>query len=105
LDCPKELGRLLGSSQDLKESVAISNCEARESNNIWRDANHGYSIQIEDSKFLSQISKPLKLHFSIIFITLIWRLSRFLYRPFKIMECLKKINKIEYLLFFNYKLL
>jgi len=89
LDCPKELGRLLGSSEDLKASVAASGCDARESNNIYYDTNHGYSIQIEDSKYLSHISKPLKLHLSMIFITLIWRLSRFLYRPFKIMKCLK----------------
>ena len=90
MDCPKELGRLLGSSQDLKESVAISNCEARESNNIWRDTNHGYSIQIEDSKNAASTSIPLKLYFSVIFFKLIWRLSRFSYSLFKIMYYHKK---------------
>ena len=90
LDSAPELGRLLGSCEDLKTSFLISNCENRELNNIYCDTEHGYSIQIEDVNYLSNEYKPLKLILSLNIIKLIMKIAILLFTPIKFFKSLKK---------------
>ncbi len=90
LDSAPELGRLLGSCEDLKASVRASCSEDRELNNIYCDTEHGYSIQIEDVNYLSNVYKPLKLILSLNIIKLIMKITRLLFTPIKFFKSVKK---------------
>jgi putative 2OG-Fe(II) oxygenase len=75
------LGELLATPQDF-EGAILSNCECREAGNIKFSKHHGYSLEIENSHFLSNQRPSLGLVLSVMVLRAIMWLGG-LFRNFR----------------------
>ena len=89
LDSAPDLGSLLASSKDLNNSFVSSGTEIRESNDIYKHSEHGWSIQIEDIDYLSNKSMSFILKVSLSIIKCIGFISRPIVNILKLIKTTK----------------